>query len=48
MDFLHDDFDDFSNDEGEADFGAFDGEERDLELINAYGIDIEELEEDLG
>lgn len=30
-----------------AEYGAFDGEERDLELINAYGIDIEELEEDL-
>lgn len=53
MDFIHDyeihEYVEYVSDaSSEAQYGAFDGEERDLELINAYGIDIDELEEDLG
>ena len=32
----------------EVGYGGMDGEDRDLELIEEYGIDIEELEQDLG
>ena len=43
------DFDgDFLDDEDEVAFGAFDGEERDLELINALGMDIGDLGEAFG
>jgi len=39
---------DFLDDEDEVAFGAFDGEERDLELINALGMDIGDLDEAFG
>ena len=39
---------DFLDDEDEVAFGAFDGEERDLELINALGMDMGDLGEVFG
>ena len=39
---------DFLDDEDEVAFGAFDGEERDLELINALGMDMGDLGEAFG